>query len=465
MTVPNGPILFNSSTGSDTGASGLGPTTALSGTGASLNTTSTVTLSADTPDLSGVVAGDLLWVDTSSGRQFSIIASVDNGADTVTCDDAFTVTESGRNWGIGGKRATLNGTNSRKILDNAAAAGDAYGGWIIQFESGFTDTITANIRIRRSGSTTLGPIIVRGEPGAATKPVLTANFNGSMFITGSGDGHQFHDFTALNSNGTKTASMFVNGGSGGKYCVLRGMTIGDGAGNHFWKGLLCNAYGWRLYNCEIRNCASYGIEINTGSLVVYSSYIHDNGSNGIHGTGTTSDGLIVFQSIIAGNTGDGIYMQVLGSTLLMSIIANNIIHNNRGDGIELATASDRLYPSANIYNNIITQNLGYGINPSSGTQELADFYGMQMDFNAFLNNSSGEVNIVNNGPNDITLTVDPFVNAAGGDFNLNNTAGGGANLRNVSIDIKTNTTAYPFREFVSDGFGVGGTLYNIIGGT
>ena len=92
MTAPNGAIKFNNLTGSDTQSSGLGPAVAVNGTGAS-----TTGASAEVTRISttGVSAGDLLWVQSSSGRQFSIIFTVDSNTQ-VTCDDVFANTESSR---------------------------------------------------------------------------------------------------------------------------------------------------------------------------------------------------------------------------------------------------------------------------------------------------------------------------------------------------------------------------------
>ena len=118
MTDLANPIYFNTASGSDTAASGSGPATAGRSSADILNATTTVDLSADTPDLSGVSAGDLLWVQSSSGMQFSVIASVDDVADTVTVDTAVAVTETGRTWAIGGKRATLEDASSRQLLQD-----------------------------------------------------------------------------------------------------------------------------------------------------------------------------------------------------------------------------------------------------------------------------------------------------------------------------------------------------------
>ena len=55
----------------------------------------------------------------------------------------------------------------------------------------------------------------------------------------------------------------------------------------------------------------------------------------------------------------------------------------------------------------------------------------------------------------ITLTADPFTDAAAGDFSLNNTAGGGTVLRAISKTFGS-TTGYPFN-WLTDGSGGGGS--------
>mgnify|MGYP000725018462 FL=1 len=75
MTTPNGSVKFNSSTGSDSASSGIGPTSAITGSGAELDGTSTVDVSSDGVSLSSIASGDMLFCDTSTGRKFSIIAS------------------------------------------------------------------------------------------------------------------------------------------------------------------------------------------------------------------------------------------------------------------------------------------------------------------------------------------------------------------------------------------------------
>jgi uncharacterized protein YgiM (DUF1202 family) len=90
MTAIGQPIYFNSTSGSDTTASGSSAGANVYGSGASTTSASSVVTGITT---TGVQAGDLLWVQSSSGRQFSVIASVDSGTQ-VTCDDTFANTES-----------------------------------------------------------------------------------------------------------------------------------------------------------------------------------------------------------------------------------------------------------------------------------------------------------------------------------------------------------------------------------
>ena len=172
MTTPNGAIVFNASSGSDTAASGLGPATAQTGSGASTDGTAVVTGIATT----GVSAGDLLWVQTASGRQFSIIASVDSSTQ-VTCDDTFAL-GSGQTWAIGGKRATFDNSDSRQLFQDVKPA------MIIETES--DQSVTSMISILNvSGSDSLGSITLRGDS-AATKRVFDCSALDSC-IGGNGD--------------------------------------------------------------------------------------------------------------------------------------------------------------------------------------------------------------------------------------------------------------------------------------
>ena len=100
-----------------------------------------------------------------------------------------------------------------------------------------------------------------------------------------------------------------------------------------------------------------------------------------------------------------------------------MVYGNGRDGIRAVARWSFTIASGTIFNNLIVNNGGYGLNQPTA-QTHADF--PWIDYNAFFNNTSGARNNINASPHDVTLTGDPFTNAAGNDFSLNNVAGAGA---------------------------------------
>lgn len=112
------------------------------------------------------------------------------------------------------------------------------------------------------------------------------------------------------------------------------------------------------------------------------------------------------------------------------LVMNNTLEGNQGDGIRIGTGNNGACWSAEIFDNLCTNNVGYGLNAPSGADR---FFGVRPDFNAFYNNTAGARNNVSAGDHDVTLTADPYTNAAGADYTLNTTAGGGAACRGAGI--------------------------------
>jgi hypothetical protein len=108
-------------------------------------------------------------------------------------------------------------------------------------------------------------------------------------------------------------------------------------------------------------------------------------------------------------------------------------YGNGGDGFNINSSS-----GAHITNSISYGNTGYGFNNFSNTTPLKLFTNAGGSNTAGLNN-----NLTTIMPNEdqITLSADPFTNAASGDFSLNTAAGGGALLRAASLDVYSQTDA------------------------
>jgi hypothetical protein len=97
-----------------------------------------------------------------------------------------------------------------------------------------------------------------------------------------------------------------------------------------------------------------------------------------------------------------------------------VIHGNAGDGIYV-DGENQEENTWLVCNNLITSNGGYGINAQTTWHEQGIF-----DYNAYYNNTSGLRNNLTAGPNDVTLTADPYTSESTDDYTLNATAGGGA---------------------------------------
>jgi hypothetical protein len=107
----------------------------------------------------------------------------------------------------------------------------------------------------------------------------------------------------------------------------------------------------------------------------------------------------------------------------------SIYYNNTSDGVSYS-GNDPF----TLTNNVFVSNGAYGVDAGASPSESMFF----IDRNAFYGNGTADFNgSLSQHTNSITLTADPFVDAAGSppDFNLNADAGGGATLRSTNYTI------------------------------
>jgi hypothetical protein len=420
MTVPNGAILFNNSTGSDTTASGLGSANVY-GSSASTTGSSAVVTGIDT---TGVSSGDLLWVQSSSGRQFSIIATVDSSTQ-VTCDDTFSNTESGRTWAIGGKRATLDDANSRLTVGTDASG--KY--WVVELENTGTDyAITSTVQTRTS--------TIQGND--ESNPTGVAfNQNSTLFSSQSGNNEIKH-LSLKCTAASKTLATAVSKGAAGTGFDLHNVTF-DATDN--WNkafGTSSTSPGTlRVFNCRINNTIT-NISDWDNIQQFHECYFANCTGNGIS---SNSNICIVKNCLFDGCAGSLIYQT--GAPYNYWIIQGNIF-NGGTQGLGMYTYTWQV-PSGFASDNIFSNFTSYAIENNAAYTSFLIFR------NAFYNNNNDYNGTLED---NVTLTADPFV--AAGDFNLNADAGGGATLRANNYALNTDTSIYPFRQYVSDDFGGGG---------
>jgi hypothetical protein len=258
---------------------------------------------------------------------------------------------------------------------------------------------------------------------------------------------------------TNTGLTAINGATGNisgwfiRNLVIDCNGLGSSKGITTW-------FHWMVHNVKITNCTSnsYVADNNNGSTLADSEITGATSSAG--GTVRIHTRNAVVRTFIHDNTTTAIYSDGQFAVLLWNLVTNNsggssdcffsadpqgnVVFNNTfyacgQDGISFLSANT-ITSSNNVRNNIIVNmgRFGFFGDASPGNPAMPLY-----DGNAYFNNASGDrlrmddtgtVNAINAAAPytniwDITLTGDPFTNAAGGDFTLNSTAGAGAAVR------------------------------------
>lgn len=364
-------ITFNSSTGSNSAASGAGPATAITGTCAASTNSTTVTFNAS-PDLSGVAqdGSHVLWVN---GIGFVRISTVDNSAKTCVVETALTI-GAGTAFAIGGKRATLDETESRRLFaaTSSPTASGASGQWTISLED--DQTLTSAIALSCTAGS--GEIRVSSSSDTVSRNI-TQSANANLFSANTANRWAFCRIQFRQSHATKS-DAFTIGASVNLF--FENSIAGSQDGINCPLGLMTRTAGSPIINlsqCSVIRCSGNGINLPSGLIVcsISGSLITRNGGIGISGTAPV---IRLTQSIISHNAGDGIAI----STGVSATIDQCTIDGNAGDGIEFV--ANNVGCGLEIKNCQITNNgasgTQYGLNLSGATPHTivirnCNFYG------------------------------------------------------------------------------------------
>lgn len=192
----------------------------------------------------------------------------------------------------------------------------------------------------------------------------------------------------------------------------------------FATGISSSAVNGYFYSVEVAGASTAGVTL-TASAQFVGCWIHDNTCVGITNS-TTNSFLRLIYCLISNCTGAG-SDGILNSVEAAEYIGNTIYANGR-DGIRSSNSAGMAAVIA--LNNIFSSNGGFGFNISTASTYNS---AASINYNGYYNNTSGATNNLTIGPNSATLSQNPFTNAAGNDFSLNTTAGGGAALRNAGF--------------------------------
>lgn len=296
----------------------------------------------------------------------------------------------------------LGGTHTLGATWNILADGDATGGkvWIV----GYTST-------RTKWNTDTRPIVT-----SATNSIHLISLNGANYL-----GIRNIQFTHTAVTRGKGIHL-VTGDSSFVHvdrCIFDGVSLAiDGAGSRVINHLT-------MTSNEAKNCTSTTAVVrNDGSAFLFGNDIHDNLGAAYYTN--YSNTLVAIGNLFDTNT-YGIRDATTNRTGYYHIIGNSFVDNS-SDAIEFAGgASQQIHLT--LLNNVFYGSGTWNVDCGSETAAEMAYRTYFVDFNAAAPGASGDYNGLNDGPNDITLTVDPFTNRATRDFSLNNTAGGGAACR------------------------------------
>lgn len=372
-------------------------------------TNGTTTITSASASFGTDVVGNILYIaggtGSITGNWYQITAR--GSATSITVDRSTGLTTgTGATLNIGGALLTIAQAESIMQAGNVT--------WV---KSG-TYTITASINFdcgntlpNGTPSYILGYDATRGDNPTGTGRPLISSTTGAL-----------NPMVRVNVGPRVFANFRLDGNDN----AVTGIAIGD---TNYVRGA-------NITNCKVERCTTRGINGNsaawwgaiTGCEVTdltagatagiewgfcVGCYVHDS-----PGTGFLNPISLAY-SVADTMGGDGIKAGGLNHP---SQILNCVSAYNTGDGLD---ATDTYKSLCQISNNIFVGNGGYGMRTDQTHQVALHWL---IDHNAFYNNTSGARLGFLAGPNDITLTADPFTDGANGDFSLNATAGGGADL-------------------------------------
>lgn len=390
-------VIFNASTGSDSAASGAGPATALTGTAAATAASALVTLAVDNPNLSGVATDGsaVLWVLSSSGRQFSPIIGVNNTTKVVTVANAYANTEIGKTWAIGGKRATFDNTSSRLLF-----SADILSGWTVVTQTDQTLSSSAiSCAVSSDGST--GAMRVQGS--SAT--VISNVFQGAnaYCFNVSGGVWQFTNLKMSCTNGTRTSAGGIT--CSGTGLAIENCTLGD-ATNTLATGVYASAGPVQIIKCLFSSITGKGVNFDvSASLFIGACRFDSTGGNSVYTTGSSCS--VVVDGCTFDNPSTTAILANSGSTGLW-VIKNCVFDTISGAGWDVSAG---VMSSFSTYGNNFTA-------CTSGVVGSSAFnaFSVLTDYNDFYNNTTSYTNVAT-GPYD--LSVDPMY-IGGGDYTPTN---------------------------------------------
>lgn len=294
-------------------------------------------------------------------------------------------------------------------------------------------TITASLTINKSGSTAAGPVTIRGyalTPGDDGVFTLRTATNGITLVAVQGDGITLRQFRLAHEAATRGLGIVATGSNRMSLTLADGEIVGCTVGidgrwvtDYAFPGLV-------LTNVTIRDCATIGLAAHdptvTGCRIIGCGTAWQRG---------TYDPLVpavsrFTRTVVSGCTTHGLHANATARTTIA--VEHCVLRGGGASGSGIMLAGAAVGGILTVSDSVIEGWGGYGI----GAEHHP--LGRRVRNCAFRSNTSGPVNAtyvpagVETGR--ITLTADPFTDAANEDFTPNVEVGGGLLLRGAASD-------------------------------
>lgn len=397
----------------------------------------TTTLTSATASFTSAIVGNIIYLQGGTGALTNVRRQVVTFTNSTTIVlDATVATGTGITMNIGG-----------------ACAGIASPGPLLDFVASNAIFVKATGTLSVAAATTLTDAVT------TTSTAPPNRLEG--YTTTRGDGGKFTMLATAGSFTVLTAPSTVNGWfirniiidcdaqTGCRALQLAGQSMLDNAKlmDFLVDGVLIvfdNPYTI-IRRTEITGGqAGCSAGVNNGATVgtvIEWNWVHDNACPGISVINGRRG--FILNNLVTNNSGVTSTGIDLGNSQGLVVYGNTVSKS----GLHGISSANAIMRGTTIRNNLLVENgtsgTGCGLsNTVAGTAAWP-----QYDGNAYFDNDDGErcniddtgaVNAINGvapytNVFDVILSVNPFTNAAGNDFTLNNTAGGGAALRGTGV--------------------------------
>ncbi len=371
-------------------------------------TTNTKYTSAANPVGPNVV-GNLISVTAGTGFTVQRVQVVSVSGTTATCDRSLgTLSSTGGNGGLGGAFATPTAAFAMYVTGVM--------NMFVRYSATPYTVSTSSISLQQSWSI-VGYDTTRHFFNAdANLPIFRAGANNTRFIYSGSNWSlvrniQFDNPTAF----TGCNGFQMDGGNSVvDRCKFLNLNI----------GVYASGGNGAAYNCYAESCS---VGFQSSGAIVRIGCVAKNCASGF-GNSSTPNNSFFFNCINIAPTQNGGVGFFVGSE---AAIVNCVVYNPTGtgfDGFQVVSGESVCM------NNIAMGCSRYGFSMNSAPNISATFRNNAGFNNTSGNNSTSDITASNN-TGFIALTGNPFVNAAGGDFSLNSTAGAGALLRAAGFPL------------------------------